>query len=141
MADKQTDDHGTIVKSVLHADVSEPKKDARSSHQNSSRVSEKKLELPRATLEALKTLSSINSSEGIGKLSNCDKLTASLEQIRANRNIKLFEKLDKIRQDFKGLNNQIAQMEESIIDLREVTSDLVRSLPPDRELSEGKAKY
>lgn len=86
-----------------------------------------------ATLEALKTLSTISSNEGIEKLSECDKLAASLEQIRANKNMKLFEKLDKIRQDFSGLNHKIAQMEESIVNLRETTNDLVKSLPPDRD--------
>lgn len=90
-----------------------------------------KLDLPPATLEALKTLSSINPGQGIEKLSNCDKLTASLEQIRANKNMKLFEKLDKIRQDFSGLNHKISKMEESIIDLKELTSNLVKSLPSD----------
>lgn len=84
-----------------------------------------KLDISPATLEALKTLSSISSTEGIEKLYNCDKLTASLEQIRANKNMRLFEKLDKIRQDFSGLSTKIAQMEESISDLKEETSNLV----------------
>lgn len=89
-----------------------------------------KLDLAPATLEALKTLSAIGANEGIDKFSICDKLTASLEQIRAKKNMKLFEKLDKIRQDFSGLNHKIAKMEESIYDLREVTNNLVKSLPP-----------
>ena len=90
-----------------------------------------KLDLSPATLEALKTLSSTSSSHGIDKLSNCDRLTASLEQIRSKKNMKLFEKLDKIRQDFSGLNHKIAKMEESILDLKEVTINLVNSLPQD----------
>lgn len=94
------------------------------------------LDISPATLEALKTLSAVSTSEGIDKLSNCDKITASLEQIRANKNMRLFEKLDKIRQDFSGLNNKIAQMEESILDLKEVTSNLVKSLPPDKEAND-----
>lgn len=89
------------------------------------------LDISPATLEALKTLSTISSNEGIEMLSQCDKLTASLEQIRANKNMKLFEKLDKIRQDFSGLNHKIAQMEESMVNLRETTNNLVKSLPPD----------
>lgn len=100
-----------------------------------------KLDISPATLEALKTLSSISPGDGIEKLSNCDKLTASLEQIRANKNMKLFEKLDKIRQDFSGLNSKIAQMEESITNLKEVTTNLVKSIP-DREIAnENEAKY
>lgn len=89
-----------------------------------------KLDLAPATLEALKTLSAIGNNEGIEKLFNCGKLTASLEQIRAKKNMRLFEKLDKIKQDFSGLNHKIAKMEESIYDLRKVTNNLVNSLPP-----------
>lgn len=100
-----------------------------------------KLELSPETLEALKTLSSMSSTDGIQKLSNCDKLTASLEQIRANKNMRLLEKLDKIKQDFTTLNKEIAQIEESILDVKEVTSNLVKSLPPDREIIDGQAKY
>lgn len=77
-----------------------------------------RLDLSPATLEALKTLSAISASEGIEKLSTCDKLTASLEQIRAKKNMKLFEKLSKIKQDFSELNHKITKMEESIHDLR-----------------------
>lgn len=84
-----------------------------------------KLDLEPATLEALKTLSIVSSNEGI------DKLTASLEQIRAKKNMKLFERLDAIKQDFSGLNHKIAKMEESILDLKKVTSNLVKSLPSD----------
>ena len=88
-----------------------------------------RLDLAPSTLEALKTLSTIGANEGDETFSSCHKLTASLEQIRAKKNMKLFEKLDKIKQDFSGLNHKIAQMEESISDLREVTSNLVNSLP------------
>lgn len=88
-----------------------------------------KSNLAPATLEALKTLSRISSNKGIDDFSNCEKLTASLEQMRARRNINLFEKLDAIKQDFSGLNHKIAKMEESIIDLKETTSNLVKSLP------------
>lgn len=115
-----------------------------SANANSSPIDLGKLNVSPATLEALKTLSSISSNGGMDRLSNCDKLTASLEQIRANKNVKLFEKLDKIRQDFSGLNSKIAQMEESILDLKEVTSNLVKSLPPDRDsptLSQNLKKY
>lgn len=98
-----------------------------------------RFEISPATLEALKTLSSLGSSQGAGTLSNCDKLTASLEQIRANKNTKLFEKLDKIRQDFTGLNHKLALMEESISDLREVTSNLVKSLPPDETVTDDRS--
>lgn len=101
-----------------------------------------KLDLSPATLEALKTLSTISAGEGgLDKLSNCDKLTASLEQIRANKNMRLFEKLDKIKQDFSGLNSKLAQMEESILDLKEVTNNLVKSLPPDKDVKEAATKY
>lgn len=86
-----------------------------------------------STLEALKTLSSISSYSGVETITDCDKLRASLEQIRAKKNMKLFNKLDKIRQDFSGLNFKLAQMEESILDLKEGTSNFVKSLPPDRE--------
>lgn len=88
-----------------------------------------KLDLAPATLEALKTLSAISSNQGVEELTNSDKLTASLERIKAKKNMKLFEKLDKVRQEFSTLNHKITQMEESILDLREVTSNLVKSLP------------
>lgn len=94
---------------------------------------DKSIDISPATLEALKTLSSLSATGGIEQLNGCQKLTASLDQIKATRNVKLLEKLDKIRQDFSGLNNKIAQMEESIMDLKEVTKNLVKSLPPDRE--------
>lgn len=97
-----------------------------------SLVRDTKLEtmnLSPSTIEALKTLSTISAGDGVEALSNCDKLTASLEQIRAKKNMKLFEKLDKIRKEFSGLNHKIARMEESITDLKEVTNDLVKSLP------------
>lgn len=87
------------------------------------------LNLSPSTIEALKTLSTISAGDGVEALSNCYKLTASLEQIRAKKNMKLFEKLDKIRMEFSGLNHKLARMEESITDLREVTNDLVKSLP------------
>lgn len=86
-----------------------------------------------STLEALKTLSSISSYSGVETITDCDKLRASLEQIRAKKNMKLFNKLDKIRQDFSGLNFKLAQMEESILDLKEGTSNFVKSLPQDRD--------
>lgn len=89
-----------------------------------------KTELSPETLEALKTLSLINPGDGVEKLTNCNKLTASLEQIRANRNVRLFDKIDKIRQDFSGLNHKISQMEESILDIKQVTSNLFKSLDP-----------
>lgn len=98
-------------------------------------------QLSSETLEALRTLSMLNPGDGTEKLTNCSKLTASLEQIRVNRNVKLFEKLDKIRQDFSGLNHKIAQMEESILDLKQITNNLVKSLPPDKEVSESNPKY
>lgn len=98
-------------------------------------IGKSELTISPATLEALKTLSSIDNSAGLERLTDCDRLTASLEQIRANKNVRLFEKLDKIRQDFSGLNSKIAQMEESILDLKKVTHNLVKSLPPDRETS------
>lgn len=85
--------------------------------------------IPATTLEALSTLTALSSSEGLSTLTNCDKLSASLEQIRVSKNLKLFEKLDQIRQDFSGLNNKLAQMEESISNLNEVTNNLVKSLP------------
>lgn len=84
-----------------------------------------------STLEALKTLSTISSYSGVETITDCDKLRASLEQIRAKKNMKLFNKLDKIRQDFSGLNFKLAQMEESISDLKKGTSNFVKSLPPD----------
>lgn len=80
-----------------------------------------KLDLSPATLQALKILSTIESGNGTETLTSCDKLTASLEQIRAKKNMKLFEKLDKIRQDFSELNNKIAKMEEFMLELKEVT--------------------
>lgn len=102
---------------------------ATTSTSNEQRNILNRLDLAPSTIEALKTLSAIGSSEGVETLSSCHKLTASLEQVRAKKNVKLFEKLDKIRQDFSGLNHKIAQMEESISDLRKVTSNLVNSLP------------
>lgn len=81
-----------------------------------------KLDISSTTLEALRTLSSVSSTEGIMTLSDCDKLSASLEKIRASNNIKLFEKLDNLKKDFSGLNNQLAQMEQSMVDLKKVTS-------------------
>lgn len=93
-------------------------------------------QLSMETLEALRTLSKLNPGDGAENMTNCSKLTASLEQIRVNRNVRLFEKLDKIRQDFSGLNHKIAQMEESILDLKQITSNLVKSLPSDKEVAE-----
>lgn len=90
-----------------------------------------------ATIEALKTLSIVSSSDGADKLTDCNKLTASLEQIRSRKNIKLFEKLDAIKQDFSGLNLKIAKMEESILDLKKSTSILVKSLPSDDDNQKG----
>lgn len=98
-----------------------------------------KFDVSPSSLAALKTLSSI-SGRDIEQLTNCDKLSASLEQIRASKNMRLFEKLEKIRQDFSGLNNKIAQMEHSILDLKEVTKDLVNSLPPDGATTEDQAE-
>lgn len=99
-----------------------------------------KFDISPSSLAALKTLSSI-SGRDVEQLTNCDKLTASLEQIRASKNMRLFEKLESIRQDFSGLNSKLAQMEDSILDLKEVTNDFVKSLPPDRQVDEGQAKY
>lgn len=99
-----------------------------------------KFDVSPSSLAALKTLSSI-SGRDVEQLTNCDKLTASLEQIRASKNMKLFEKLEQIRQDFSGLNSKLAQMEDSILDLKEVTNDFVKSLPPDRVIDEDQAKY
>lgn len=99
----------------------------------------KKLDVSPATLEALKTLSAIGMQEGVNRLTNCDKLTASLEQLRSKKNMHFFDKLNRIKQDFSELNCKIAQMEESIIDLRQVTSNLVKSLPPD--VDESSVKY
>lgn len=88
------------------------------------------ISLTPSSFAALKTISSISSEQGAEQLSNCDKLTASLEQIRSSKNIKLFQKLENMRQDFSGLNKKIAQMEESILDLKEVTNELVKALQP-----------
>jgi hypothetical protein len=85
-----------------------------------------------ATIEALKTLSTINPDQSIDDLFNCKKLTASLEQMRARRNINLFEKLNAIKQDFSDLNHKLSKMEESIINLKETTNNLVKSLPQSR---------
>lgn len=76
-------------------------------------------EISPATLEALKTLSSMGTGKDLEKLTNCNKLTASLEHIRASKNTKLFEKLDNIRQEFSGLNRKLTQMEETISDLKQ----------------------
>lgn len=97
---------------------------------NGKRSDISKLDVSPAMLEALKTLLSTSSSDGLEKLTNCDKLAASLEQIRANKNMKMFEKLEELRQEYSGLNSKIAQMEESMSDVKEGTGNLVESLPP-----------
>lgn len=92
---------------------------------------ESSFDISPATLEALKTLTTISYCTGVETITDFDKLRASLEQIRAKKNMKLFNKLDKIRQDFSGLSNKLAQMEESISDLKKGTTNFVRSLPPE----------
>lgn len=87
------------------------------------------LDISPATLEALKTLSHISSYSGVETITNSDKLHSSLEQIRSKKNMKLFNKLDKIRQDFSGLSIKLAQMEESISDLKQGTTNFIKSLP------------
>lgn len=101
-----------------------------SGEQKKSEINQEKTsyDISPSTLEALQTLSSISSYSGLETITDCNKLRASLELIRAQKNMKLFNKLDKIRQDFSGLSNKLAQMEESISDLKEGTTTFAKSL-------------
>lgn len=83
-----------------------------------------------AIVEALKVLSksTLNSDGKPEHGINCDKLTASLKQLRMRRNLHLFEKFDEVRRDFSGLNDKLNQMEESIESLKQITNSL--HLPP-----------
>lgn len=65
------------------------------------------MELSRPTLEALNTY---DISSTIGG----DKLSTVLEQTRSKNNINLYQKLERLRQEYSKLNDKLAEMEESI---------------------------
>lgn len=75
-------------------------------------------ELNEGSIEALKMISTLGSTNGLEQFLNGDTLTANLENMRTKKNMRLFEQLNKTREELKQLSDAVDQMERHVLDLK-----------------------